>query len=165
MIFIWRRWGWSTLLFLMLVVWLALNPIPAIYANLAGFDDGGLYNSELSIGWAIAWFVGALVMFGFNLLVLRHESDPLTEEQWAVLQKKMIRDHSLIHPKDETPEQHAEFVAGVRALPIPPPRKRSTVFFIPMWIVPFIFVAIGMVMLIVNIPLAMEDLVRRAEFE
>ncbi len=155
MFIIWRRHGFLILPAVLLAWWLSDSVIQPIYKNAAGYT-GGLYNAEKAICWAIALGVVAVLIFVYWLLFLRNEGKPMTDEQFERLKEAKREYLRMANPEVDgiSPEQA---LAQVDAEPKPAPAKSSTFFFIPFKFFPVIFVAIGILLLVVNVPVAMEE--------
>jgi len=164
MLIIWRRFGWLILVFFLLAWGIADNVISPIYRSITGLDS--LYNADKGITWAIALVVVAILMFAFNLYFLRNEGRTYTPEEWKALTTKRLSSYQLVKTLNETDDAYAArktaYEADLRTAPVPPPTKRSTFFFIPMRIMPIVFVVIAVLLLIANIPTALDEASLRA---
>lgn len=160
MIIIWRRWGWLILVFFLLAWWLSDSVVQPIYRGATGFEF--MYNAEKGISWAIALFVVAALIFVFWYFLLRREGQPLTEAEWAKVKENAANSirasESLRIEGDLTTEQK---LAQLEASQPPPPTKKSSFFFIPFRFFPFIFAAIAILLLVINIPVALAEAVGR----
>lgn len=154
MFIIWRRHGWLILPAFLLAWWLSDSVIQPIYKNAVGYS-GGLYNAEKAICWAIALAIVAVVIFAYWFLFLRGEGKPMTDEQFERFKEDRRQIARFSHEVKKTSPD--EEIAQIDAEPRPAPLKTSTFFFIPFKFFPVIFVAIGILLLVVNIPVAMEE--------
>ena len=154
MFVIWRSWGWLVLPFILLVWLLAESVVQPIYRSIAGYEF--MYNADKLICWGIAFFLGAAALFAFNLLLMRGDGKPITPERW----KKNVELRARLAEEDPVrpAEQSAAIAAAIRAEPIPPAGKSSTFFFIPMRFMPIVFAIVGVIMLAINIPVAIEEI-------
>ena len=165
MFIIYRSWGWLVLVFFLAVWGLAEGPVAGIYRNVTGYI--GLYNAEKGIAWAISFFVIAIPLAALSFWRRRAERT-LTGDELAAENAKRF-------------EQLAKYEAQRLAIPLPPDpqtqailagqaplpaltRSKSSFFFIPFWIFPFVFVAIGILLLVLNIPTALEEIERHERF-
>ena len=164
MVIIWRRHGWLTLVFILLAWGMADRVISPIYSSVTGLSS--LYNADKGIVWAIALTVVAGLIFGYNVAFLRNEGRQYTEEEWRVVADKRLASYQLIKTINETDEAYAArkaaYEADLRNGPVPAPTAKSSFFFIPMKVMPIIFVAIAVLLLILNIPTALEEATNRA---
>ena len=161
---IWRRHGWLILVFFLIAWGLADGVISPIYRGATGLEY--LYNSDKGIVWAIALTVVAALIFGYNFAFLRNEGKQFSPEEWRVIADKRLASYQLIKTLNETDESYAArkaaYEADLRDGPVPAPIPRSTFFFIPMRIMPLIFIGIAVLLLILNIPTALEEATNRA---
>jgi len=164
MLIIWRRHGWLILVFFLVAWGLADGVISPIYRGITGLEY--LYNSDKGIVWAISLTVVAGLILGYNLAFLRNEGRQYTEEEWRVVANKRLASYQLIKTINETDDAYAArkaaYEADLRNGPVPAPTAKSSFFFIPMKVMPIIFVAIAVLLLILNIPTALEEATNRA---
>jgi hypothetical protein len=143
---IWRVWGWLTLLFILLTVWLATGVLEPIYRSNTGFEF--VFNPEKTVLAGIAVLIVAVLFAAFVVLLLPrlervpHNGEAMTAALQAGAEAKKAADKG-------TP------------VPVRPLAKfwktRSSTFFIPMWVQPLIFLVIGVVMIALNLDQAMLD--------
>lgn len=145
---IWRGWGWLALVVILLVVGWSTAVFPAIWMAFSGYD--GAYNGERGVGWGIGWILGAVLLFLFNAFVLlKLERVPSSGE---ALQAR-------VEAKKAAEARGETYVVPQHTKPY------SSFFFIPLrWLV-LVFLAIGVVMLVINVPAAIQDLADHAAFE
>lgn len=159
MFIIWRGWGWLVLPFFLAVWWIADTPVAAIYRSAAGYEY--LYNAEKGICWAIAFFVVAIPLAALSFW-RRHAERTRTPEELAT-EDAGRRDALAAYERTRVeggaaPDPQTQAIlAGTAPLP-PLVRARSSFFFVPFWIFPFVFVAIGVLLLVMNIPVAIEEI-------
>lgn len=157
MIIIWRSWGWLVLPAFLAVWGLADGPIAAIYRSVT--NDTSLYNEEKGVCWAIGLFIIAIPLGALGLW-RRHAERRRTPEEAAaedVKRREALAQYEAIRIEGgQQPDPQTQAVlAGTAPLP-PITRAKSSFFFIPFWVFGFLFVAIGIVVLVLNLPEALE---------
>ena len=156
MIIIWRSWGWLVLPFFLAVWGLADGPVAAIYRSATA--DDSLYNPEKGVCWAIAFVIVSLPLAALGLW-RKHAERTRTPGEAAVEDAK--RRERLQRWEAEriqqglppAPETQA-ILAGTAPLP-PVTRAKSSFFFVPFWLFGFVFAAIGVLVLVINLPEAL----------
>jgi hypothetical protein len=157
MIIIWRSWGWLVLPFFLAVWGLADGPVSAIYRTAT--DDMSLYNAEKGVCWAIAFFVIALPLGALGFW-RRHAERTRTPEESTLedaKRREQLAQWEAMRIKDgQAPDPQTQAIlAGTSPLPALT-RTRSSFFFIPFWVFGFVFVALGALVLVINLPEALE---------
>jgi hypothetical protein len=155
-IIIWRSWGWLVLPFFLAVWGLADGPVAAIYRSAT--DDMSLYNAEKGVCWAIAFFVVSVPLAALSLW-RKHAERTRTAEEITLedaKRREQLAQWEAMRLKDgqaADPQTQAILTGGA---PLPPmTRSRSTFFFIPFWLFGFVFAAIGLIVLGINLPEAL----------
>ena len=140
MILIWRSWGWLILPFFLLTWFVAASVIAPIYSAATGY--GSLYNADRGITWAIAFFVvAALILVFVRYALPRLELIPTTAQQREAPQARKAAETQLAAAGQQLPAR----------------KLISTFFFIPMRAFPIVFAVIGILLLIVNVPVALGE--------
>jgi len=143
MLVIWRRWGWLVLPLFLLVWALATGPVLNAYGSAIGIV--GFFNPDKAVAGGISFLVVAPLIVIVDVL-------------FTWIAKKAF----------EAPPGQPQLVipagASLDSTPVPAPaaaspvkQKRASFFFIPMWIWGPIFAAIGIIMLVLNVPISLED--------
>jgi len=148
MFIVWRGWGWLVLVFFLLTWLLESAVLTPLYKAITGFEY--VYNAEHGILWAVGLVIAGVAIFLFNRFVLRPlERVPTTPEAFQAR---------------AAAKAAAEQAAASGAVPAPAeapavaPRKTfSSFFFIPMRVWPIIALAIAVLLLVVNIPVAIDE--------
>lgn len=157
MIIIWRSWGWLVLPFFLAVWGLAEGPVSAIYRSASG--DDSLFNAEKGVCWAIAFFVVSVPLAALGLWRKHAERRRTPEETAAEDAKRREQlaswEAMRITDGQEPDPQTQAILAGTAPLP-PFTRATSSFFFIPFWLFGFVFAAIGVLVLVINLPEALE---------
>jgi hypothetical protein len=142
-IVIWRRWGWLVLPLFLLVWSLATGPVLNAYGSAMGLD--GRYNGDKGVAGGISFLIVAPLVVVVDVLFM-----------WIV--KKALE------PPAGQPQVMIPAGASLDSAPVPvpppvgsPKRKRASFFFIPMWIWGPIFAVIGLIMLVINVPISLEE--------
>lgn len=138
---IWRGWGFLTLFFILGIFGLTSGVIEPIYRSQTGFEY--VYNAEKLVMGGSATILIALVLAAFVWFVLPWmELVPTTEQGRESLRQAKA--------------------AGVTEFPRPKPWKtRSSFFFIPMWVLPIVFVALGVLLIVLNMGTAAAEIAVR----
>ncbi len=159
MIIIWRAWGWLVLPFFLFAWFLADNVTPAIYRGITGLET--LFNPDDAICWAIALFLIAIPLGALAFWRKHAERTRTPQEQAVEDEKRRVELAKYEQTRIATglaPDLQLQTIINGQA-PLPPvTRVKSSFFFIPFWIMPFVFVAIGMLLLVVNVPVAAEQI-------
>lgn len=158
MFIIWRGWGWLTLPIFLGVVGLAQGPVEAIYRNVSGYQY--MFNGDKGICWAISYFVVA-IPFAALAFWRRHAERTRTAAETAAEDAERLEfirtfEASQIARGVQPDPASQAILAGTAPLP-PIVRAKSSFFFIPFWVMPIVFVAIGIVLLVVNVPIALDE--------
>lgn len=156
MIIIWRSWGWLVLPFFLAVWGLADGPIAGIYRSIT--NDDSLYNAEKGVCWAIAFFVISVPLAALGLWRKHAErvrtADELAAEDAKRREQLAQWEAMRITDGQEPDPQNQAILAGTAPLP-PATRAKSSFFFIPFWLFGFVFAALGVLVLVLNLPEAM----------
>jgi hypothetical protein len=157
MIIIWRSWGWLTLPILLAVWGLADGPIATIYRNASGYAN--LYNPDKGVCWGISFLVIS-IPFAALAFWRRHAERTRTPAETAIEDDKRRQDlkkfeASRIASGLQPDPKLQAIIAGTAPLPPFTPAK-SSFFFIPFWIMPIVFAALGILVLVLNVPAALE---------
>lgn len=157
MIIIWRSWGWLVLPFFLAVWGLADGPVASIYRSAT--NDDSLYNPEKGVCWAISFFLIAIPLGALSFWRRHAERTRTPDENAAedVKRREQLAQWEAMRLKDgQSPDPQSQAIlAGTAPLP-PLTRAKSSFFFIPFWIMPFVFIAIGVLVLVLNLPEALE---------
>ena len=137
---IWRGWGWLTLVFALATWGIGAGIFVPIYKSVTGEEYAFAPVTTLLVG--IAGIIVAGAMAAFVIFALpRIEWVPQNSEQTqAYIEARKAR--------------AAAVKAGQPVEPRPLPKfwkTRSSTFFIPMWVQPVIFLAIGTLMIVLNV--------------
>ena len=145
---IWRGWGWLVLFLIIGVMFFGWQLFPPIWKAFSGYEYA--YNGEQGVGWGIGWILAAGILFVFNRFVLlKLETIPVTGDGWqaraAAKKAAEARGETFVVPQHTKPY--------------------SSFFFIPLrWLV-FVFLGIGVIVLAINIPAAIENLAEHERVE
>jgi hypothetical protein len=142
MLIIWRRWGWLVLPLFLLVWTLATGPVLTAYGSSLGLI--GYFNPDKAVAGGLSFLIVAPLIVIVDVL-------------FTWLSKKVF----------EAPAGKPQLMipagASLDSTPVPVPAatqavkpKRASFFFIPMWIWGLIFAAIGVIMLVINVPISLE---------
>lgn len=161
MFIIWRGWGWLVLPFFLLVWALADGPVASIYRSAAyGDAEAPLYNAEKAICWAIAFFVVALPLAALSFWRRHAERTRTPEEHAQEAQQRLIGMQKFEEVRlagGDSPDPQLQAYLSGQAQLAPIFRPKSHFFFIPFWITPFLFVALGILLLVLNVPTAIAE--------
>ncbi len=159
---VWRRMGWLILPLLLLVWWVAENAILPIYRAQTGFEY--VYNAERGVMWGIAFILGGLILLAFAILVLhRFESVPRDPARRAAWEERTRASYAkTVAMLASTDAQASPEVQGLAdgTLPLPKP-VTSTFFWIPMRFFPYVFAAIGILLIVLNLGTAIDEVALR----
>jgi hypothetical protein len=139
---VWRRWGWLVLPFFLLVWALATGPVLNAYGSAMGLV--GYFNPDKAVAGGISFLIVAplivIVDVLFTWLARKVFEAPAGQPALMIPAGAAI---------DSTPVPVPAATATVKP-------KRASLFFIPMWIWGLIFAAIGIIMLVINVPISLE---------
>lgn len=153
MFVVWRGWGWLTLLFLMFAILWGLQIFPPIWQAFSGYDS--TFAGELGVGWGIGWILSGVLLFLFaQFLLVKLERIPWSGDE---VQRRAEAQREGRRLASERGERYVP--------PSPPTSPISTFFWIPLRWLALAFVALGIVVLVINIPIAIENLAQHADFE
>lgn len=143
MVVVWRRWGWLVLPLFLLVWALATGPVLSAYGSSLGLI--GYFNPDKAVAGGISFLIVAPLIMIVDVLFT-----------WLA--------KNVFEAPAGKPELMIPAGASLDSTPVPVPipmstvkPKRASFFFIPMWIWGLIFAAIGIIMLVINVPISLEE--------